>query len=198
MNLILDDLPDTLDGVEIQTDFRYWILFEQLMLDEDLSPLQKGVNALNLIYKGTPTATQGTALASLLWFFRCGKDEDRRSRRSARSGASPRRLYDYDQDAERIFASFWAVYGLDLNAVSYLHWWKFRAMFDALPDDSAIMRAIYWRSVDTSKLKGEEKKNADKKKKYYALRDSRAELQGDAVAAALMRGEDPAALLKAK
>ena len=40
MNLILDDLPDTLDGVEIQTDFRYWILFEQLMLDEDLSPLQ--------------------------------------------------------------------------------------------------------------------------------------------------------------
>ena len=71
-------------------------------------------------------------------------------------------------------------------------------MFDALPDDSAIMRAIYWRSVDTSKLKGEEKKNADKKKKYYALRDSRAELQGDAVAAALMRGEDPSALLKAK
>ena len=108
MNLILDDLPDTLDGVEIQTDFRYWILFEQLMLDEDLSPLQKGVNALNLIYKGTPTATQGTALASLLWFFRCGKDEDRWSRRTARSGLKPRRLYDYDQDAERIFASFWA------------------------------------------------------------------------------------------
>ena len=133
-----------------------------------------------------------------MWFFRCGKDEERRSRRSARNGASPRRLYDYDQDAERIFASFWAVYGLDLNAVSYLHWWKFRAMFDALPDDSAIMRAIYWRSVDTSKLKGEEKKNADKKKKYYALRDSHADMKGDAVAAALMRGEDPAALLKAK
>ena len=71
-------------------------------------------------------------------------------------------------------------------------------MFDALPDDSAIMRAIYWRSVDTSKLKGEEKKNADKKKKYYALRDSHADSQGDAVAAALMRGEDPAVLLKAK
>ena len=121
-----------------------------------------------------------------------------RSRRTARSGAKPSRLYDYDQDAERIFASFWAVYGLDLNAVPYLHWWKFRAMFDALPDDSAIMRAIYWRGVDTSKLKGEEKKNADKKKKYYALRDSRADMQGDAVAAALMRGEDPAALLKAK
>ena len=165
MNLILDDLPDTLDGVEIQTDFRYWILFEQLMLDEDLSPMQKGINALNLIYKGAPTATPGTALASLLWFFRCGKDEDRRVRRSARNGARQRRLYDYDQDAERIFASFWAVYGLDLNAVPHLHWWKFRAMFDALPDDSAIMRAIYWRSVDTSKLKGEEKKNADKKKK---------------------------------
>lgn len=198
MNLILDDLPDTLDGVEIQTDFRYWILFEQLMLDEDLSPMQKGINALNLIYKGAPTATPGTALASLLWFFRCGKEESRRGRRAARSGTQPRRLYDYDQDAERIFASFWAVYGLDLNAVPYLHWWKFRAMFDALPDDSAIMRAIYWRSVDTSKLKGEEKKNADKKKKYYALRDSRADLQGEAVAAALMRGEDPAALLKAK
>ena len=196
MNLILDDLPDTLDGVEIQTDFRYWILFEQLMLDEDLSPMQKGINALNLIYKGAPTATPGTALASLLWFFRCGNEI--LVRRSARNGARPRRLYDYDQDAERIFASFWAVYGLDLNAVPHLHWWKFRAMFDALPDDSAIMRAIYWRSVDTSKLKGEEKKNADKKKKYYALRDSRAELQGEAVAAALMRGEDPAALLKAK
>ena len=49
-----------------------------------------------------------------------------------------------------------------------------------------------------AKLEAEEKKNADKKKKYYALRDSHADLQGDAVAAALMRGEDPAALLKAK
>lgn len=198
MNLILDDLPHTLDGVEIETDFRYWILFEQLMLDEELSPLQKGMNALHLIYKGTPSAAHGNALASLLWFFRCGKDEDRRSRRSARRSTRPRRLYDYDQDAERIFASFYAVYGIDLNAVPYLHWWKFRAMFDALPDDSAIMRAIYWRSLDTSKLKGEEKKNADKKQKYYALRDSRADTLGEDVAAALMRGEDPAALLKAK
>lgn len=198
MNLILDDLPHTLDGVEIETDFRYWILFEQLMLDEELSPMRKGLNALHLIYKGTPSAAHGHALASLLWFFRCGKDEDRRSRRSARRSTRPRRLYDYDQDAERIFASFYAVYGIDLNAVPYLHWWKFRAMFDALPDDSAIMRAIYWRSLDTSKLKGEEKKNADKKQKYYALRDSRADTLGEDVAAALMRGEDPAALLKAK
>ena len=51
MNLILDDLPDALDGVEIQTDFRYWILFEQLMLDEDLSPLQKG-GLVNIVISG--------------------------------------------------------------------------------------------------------------------------------------------------
>ena len=192
MNILIDALPSELDGRAIDTNFRTWILFEQLMLDPVLTPYQKGVQALKLVYKEDPKSTTADARDPLLWFYRCGEPERRRTRKR---GGSAKRVFDYDADANRIYAAFLAVYRIDLNAVEELHWWSFRALFDALPEETAIMRAIYWRSVDLSQFKGDALKNAKEMKRVYEIRDNTVDEQNAAVAAALMQGKDLAALL---
>lgn len=190
MNILIDELPEALDGVPINSDFRTWILFEELILDDTIEPLEKGLRALRLVYAGEPKSTARDAWAPLLWFYRCGKDP--RPARERGAGGGPR-AYDFEADAERIFSSFWQSYRIDLNDAN-LHWWKFRALLDGLPEDTSLSRAVYWRMVDTSKLKGEQLRNAKEKQKYYAIRDAALEKENDNVAAALMRGEDPGLL----
>lgn len=194
MNIILDRLPCELGGTPINTDFRVWILFEQLMLDGAVPPAEKGYRAIRLVYKAPP-ADLSEAWGRLLWFFRCGKEPDRR-RRGA--GAKHGRVYDFDVDAERIYASFYSTYHIDLNSIPALHWWKFRAMFDALPEDSAFGRAVYWRMLDTSELKGKTRQNAEKMKKQFAIRDKALDDLNREVAECLARGQDPAHLLKSR
>ena len=42
--------------------------------------------------------------------------------------------------------------------VDYMHWWKFRALLDGLRDDTEIKRRMYYRSVDTSKIKNKDER----------------------------------------
>ena len=70
-----------------------------------------------------------------------------------------------------IYAAFLSEYGIDLQDVEDLHWWKFSALFDALPDDTKIKQVMRIRGMDTSGLKKKEIKRLNDLKKYYALED---------------------------
>lgn len=83
------------------------------------------------------------------------------------------RVLDFDLDGEYIYASFMQAYGIDLiDAQGKLHWKKFFALFDGLPDDTKIKQVMRIRSADIpkpNKYNQEEIRNLTELKSYYAL-----------------------------
>lgn len=171
MNLLVDDLPVTLCGVPIRTDYRYMVLFEQMLKDPDLSNAEKISSALELLYTRQPEASLQDAWEELLWFYRGGetptKDNGQTYHRS-------KAVYDFEQDAAYIYAAFRQVYGIDLQA-GPLHWWAFRALLSSLPDTCLMGQIMGWRAADTRKMKGAEKRHAEKMQRLFALKGHSAE-----------------------
>ena len=178
MNLLTDTLPDTVDiggnAWPINTDFYVGVQFELLMQDRTLTDEERLGRALLLFYP-TPPADLSAALDGMLWFYSCGryerKNTDTEKSSPAQKKKRDRKVYDFDQDADLIFAAFWAVYGIDLNSVEGLHWWKFRALFSALPADCEFCKVMGYRSMDTKGLSKKQKQHYEKMKQMYALKN---------------------------
>lgn len=81
-------------------------------------------------------------------------------------------LYSFIHDAEYIYASFVQAYGIDLfNVQGELHWNKFKALLNGLPDDTKLKKVIEIRTRPMPKGKGtsEERKELKELKEAYAL-----------------------------
>ena len=87
-------------------------------------------------------------------------------------------------------------YGVDLQDTP-LHWWKFRAMFKSLRDDTEFRKIMGYRAVQiTSSMTQSQKDFYTKMKQEYALPVSRDEAQKNQdIADALMNGGDLSKLL---
>ena len=172
MNLLLDKLPTEYEGLKIDTNFRSFILFELLMQDKKVSEEDKIALALNIFFKEIPKDIK-KAIDGILWFYsRAYKNQNKK-----REGKSSRNnIYSFEHDANYIFSAFWHDYRLDLNEIEYLHWWKFKSLFECLNDENRICQIMGYRAVDLSKIKDKERKDKYKKlKEQYALPDERTE-----------------------
>ena len=67
-------------------------------------------------------------------------------------------LFSFSVDYPYILSGFLRDYGIDLETVDYLHWWKFRALFDGLSEDTEIKQRIMYRSMDLSTIKDKEER----------------------------------------
>ena len=179
MNLLLDRLPQyTNSGLKIRTDFRESIKFELLMQDNKINKKQKVFLALNLYYYEIPKDIEN-AIEEMLWFYRAGK-EIKTSQLNINKNEQ-KQIYSYEFDDELIYDAFKYQYNIDLNSIKYLHWWKFKAMFNGLKDDNKIIQVMGYRAIDLSKIKDKEEKARYKKlKKIYSLPDMRTQQQKEA------------------
>ena len=171
MNLLIDLLPTTVDieGIEyeINSDFRTSILFELLMQDVEIEDEEKIIQALQLYYKKCPKNID-EAINKMLWFYSCDKENTLKA--DSKTGSSSEKIYDFDYDDEYIYSAFLDQYGIDLNEIEYLHWWKFKAMFKALKEDNEIVKIMGYRSIDLSKVEDKKQKEFYKKmKKTYEI-----------------------------
>lgn len=196
MNILIDniDCPDhaEVDGkkYEIRTNFRNSILFELMMQDDGLDAKAKVRKGLALYYPVIPDDL-GAAVDTALWFYRCGKEETAvQKRMAARRGRTP--LYSFEHDAGLIYAAFLLAYGIDLQDTEYMHWWRFRFLFNSLPEDCEFMQAMKYRGMDISDEMPKEQKEFYKKMKLlYALPLSKAEDDRQtAIENALLNGGD--------
>jgi Bacteriophage Gp15 protein len=92
-----------------------------------------------------------------------------------------KKIMDYEKDADLIFASFFAVYKMDLfDLQGKLHWKKFRAMLKHLDDNSAFKQVIGYR---TMKIPSDKEASKDyiahckKMQRLYALEDDSNDTQ---------------------
>lgn len=181
MNILTDPLPETVEingsAWPIYTGFDVGVQFELIMQDSTLTPAERMSRALSLYYPMLPPDLNG-AINGLLWFYSCGHwqpkpQEAAEGGRPSVQPQKPRRqkVYCFEQDAELIYAAFMAAYSIDLNDVPDLHWWKFRALFTALPSDCEFRQVMGYRSADTKGMSKKQKEFYNKMKRQYALRN---------------------------
>lgn len=166
MNILIDNLPTEINRKQINSDFRAMVLFELMMQDEKMPNNLKVPTAISYLYT-EPVDDIQEAVDGLLWFYACGEKKS-----GAGGGGSNKRVYDFEQDAPFIYADFLKAYGIDLNSIEYLHWWKFRALFFALPDTAKMSEIIKFRCADTARMKGDEKKYYERMKQLYRIKST--------------------------
>lgn len=177
MNILIDELPESveIEGVEyeINTDFRISILFELLMQDPNISDEEKIEKALELYFiKIPPIEYISEAVDIIMDFYSCGKDKLISNGITTSKGKS-KQIYSFEVDADYIYAAFLDQYGIDLQDIEYLHWWKFKALFNALKEDNEIVKIMGYRSINiTNDMSKYEKEFYKKMKEFYKLPDN--------------------------
>lgn len=168
MSLLVDGLPkEDRYGNPIYYDFRNMLAIEQAMYNPEFDQREKWIQAIVLLYgdmEASITPVDDLA-GEVAWFYSGGAEA------AHRSSGTAQKLYDFSEDADYFVGDFQRFYNLDLlNNDIDLHWWRFLALFRALPDNSHMGQRIYYRGVDTSKMKGEERKRHVRLKNAFALK----------------------------
>lgn len=153
------------------------IKFEQLMQDPEGTNEEKTWLALRLFYPQIPNDIE-KAVDKLLWFYRCDKRDNLYAQKAKKKKSRyADRIYDFEYDDDYIYAAFMAQYHMDLHRVRYMHWWKFRAMFNALSEDTLFVKIMEYRAVELDKVPKEKKAFYRRMKMLYALPVSKEEEQ---------------------
>lgn len=134
IDLRFKELPSCLecDGTffEVNTDFRVWIEFEYRL--RVMHQMWRG------IFKNeVPRSTDW--YQSAIEFLQ-SKNETPRS-----SGSGGVRALDYIMDGDYIVAAFQQAYNIDLTAIEYLHWHRFNALMNGLPDSTKLAKIMGYR-----------------------------------------------------
>lgn len=169
--LLLGGLPEDYDGIPISADFRNMIQVALLLNDPEISQEEKAVAALYQLYPEMPKDREKAA-QGLVWFYTRGNIPQESE--STGAGEAAKRAFDFEQDANLIYAAFYATYGICLSTVEFLHWWEFMALFEGLPDTTLIKRVMYWRTADTSGMSKQERKHIQHMRRLFALKESGA------------------------
>lgn len=171
--LITDSLPSAADGLDlIDPDYRILARFEAAILRAKSDKQAGSIVARTLdAFLGAGWQAEYTvqeAFEGLLWFYRAGRQE----RPADAPGPRPELAFDYIIDGPLIAAAFEAAYGLDLTSpATRIHWWRFQALLQGLPDECRFCRVVGWRTADLSGLKGQQLTFYRQMKQRFALPD---------------------------
>lgn len=137
----------------IETDFRPWIRFSDLLEEQEKSSTEKAIAILSY-YKGeTPPLEEGI-IGALAFYAREDQETVRKrlfeddSDHPAPKPEPP--AFSFSFDAEVIAVGFWQAYRIDLEEIEYLHWHKFFNMLQYLPSDTEFQQRIHFRTYDLS------------------------------------------------
>lgn len=179
MNILLDTLPETVtvDGrvFFVDTDFRTFIIFEKILNDKSLDNRERISQWMELFFTEEIPDNVAAAIEEVLNLYRCGRPAktERKQRKNGNIPIREKMIYDYDYDAPYIYGAFLSQYGIDLNEIEYLHWWKFQALFRSLNSENKIVEIMSYRATDLSKIKDEKERNRiAKMQRIYAIPDN--------------------------
>ena len=185
----------------ISSDFRDIVELEEILSSAELTDEERGRQALMLFYGCIPEDVE-TAVEKLCWFMQGGEKERHTTKRrqEAGDGREQKPVYSFVHDAGLIYAAFMQQYGIDLADIEYLHWWKFKALFESLGKDTLMKEVMHCRAVDVDpKLPQGQKDYYNAMKRRYALPlPEGVEKQLSELEAALMNGGNVSEVLKWK
>lgn len=178
MNVLYDLFPQSVcieeQKYRIITDFREWIRLQELVKDDTVPPEYK-VKLLMQWYIDLPDNIEKALLAlgdflkakEISGFTGGGKSSSREKESDGQTGPA----FSYSEDAACIFCGFMECYGIDLETIPYMHWWKFRMLFEGLKEETEIKQRIHYRLIDINTIKDkEERKRIKRIKRAVALK----------------------------
>lgn len=187
MNMFCNKVPESLNisgtEYEINTDFRVWIKFEMLLSDNAETTISD-IKKLIFNSEMPPSVLDEETTEQILWFYRCGKPEQKGTSSNAKE------IFSYDYDDRYIFAAFMEQYCIDLDNQD-LHWWKFQALMLSLSDNTEFVKIMGYRAIEiNSKMTAAQKAFYQKMKKHYKLPLKKEYQQKyNAIEEALINGE---------
>ena len=144
----------------VDTDFRTWIGFQGILTRRE-GDEEKAAQVYALMERlGLPASE--ASLEAMVSFF------EGASAKQAGAGESGPSAFDFERDSAYIYSAFLAAYEIDLTTAR-LHWWKFKALFQALPDDCEICKIMRYRTVDLKDVPKSQKQFYRQMKARYAL-----------------------------
>lgn len=208
-SLLTSKLPThvTIGGaeVEINTDFRFSIRYEQLLKDNSIDNKERRDKALKLYYPILDKTIMSNdieniklyelvvnnideAIKNMIWFYRCG--EEPKENEEEEETSQREEIYNFDYDADKIWGAFMAQYGVDLEKAE-LHWWKFKAWFNSLTGEHELKKIMAIRATDINSLSKEQQPSYRKLKRICAIPRDKSELEAlNAEEELLIRGGD--------
>lgn len=167
-DILLEPLPTEWEGRAIDPDFRHmvWLSNQYLRGRAKADPQGMALEAVRRFYRDqVPPLEVPAAFQAMLKFFVSGTET---ASSGKGSGGTATVSFDYSFDADYIVAAFQQAYGIDLTTAQ-MHWWRFRALFRALPEDTLMAKIMSWRSMDTSDMDGKTRQRYEDLKEAFAL-----------------------------
>ncbi|MEG1870100.1 MAG: Gp15 family bacteriophage protein, partial [Oscillospiraceae bacterium] len=155
--ILTDNMPDEIfiDGIgyPINTDFRVWIKFADIMSRYKENIIECAVEVIQLcICRGKLPNSISDTMRALFEFYASGFSQDDNSKKDTVNNENSKQVYDFIYDAKYIFAAFMSQYTIDLTEAS-MHWFKFCALFQGLSEDEKISKIIGYRSTKFGDIK---------------------------------------------
>ena len=195
-DLLTDTLPTELEGRAIDPDFRpmIWLLIRTRRAKTDEDSARMICEAVQRFFvEPVPGVQYQEAFESLVRFCQGGGPEDEeRTGTGSSSDPQDEPVLDYRCDADYIVGAFQQAYGIDLTTAK-LHWFRFRALFAALPEDTFMAKIINWRTLDLADYEGSMREHYAALKERFALPP---ELRGGAAVAQTVAEHDAAFLAR--
>ena len=106
----------------------------------------------------------------MFWFFSCGREKKKKIFPRRIAGINNKQPFDFEEDADLIYAGFMQQYGIDLQEEN-MHWWKFMILLENLGADTRLSRIMEYRTIDTGSkhLSKEQRKFYQAMQRYYGL-----------------------------
>lgn len=160
MNLFYEEYPKALEVhgefYPIITDFREYIRLLDMLKCKELNEIQR-IMILGEYFL-TDISIDQEAIHALTGFVTMDLKEkennsDSEEEWEGQEETEKKNLFSYEIDYPYILSGFLRDYGIDLETVEYLHWWKFRMLFDGLSDDTEVKQRIMYRGINLSDIK---------------------------------------------
>lgn len=145
----------------IDTDFRVWMEFQSILTcdgqeREKAECLARFMDRLGLV-------PSQKALDAMLTFYTAESKEKNVADHKVRPMA-----FDFQQDSEYIYAAFMGAYKIDLTREN-MHWWTFKALFKALPDDCELCKIMRYRTIQLKDVPKDQRRFYQEQKARYSL-----------------------------
>lgn len=190
----------TVNGVEysIHADFRTVLRCFEIQGQKQKLSESELLDMLKLFYNINQLTATEDHVNKMFWFFSCGREKEKKKFPRKIAGINDKQPFDFEEDADLIYAGFMQQYGIDLQE-SNMHWWKFMILLENLGSGTRLQKVMEYRTVDTNN-KDMSKKEKDFYKamqRYYGLdRVPEKSEKIKRLEEALLNGEDVSKLLQ--
>lgn len=202
MSVLTEPFPVsmTISGVEcpINADFRTVLRCYEIQGNKTDLSNDELVQILRFFYKVEIPFSE-EHINKMFWFFSCGREKNKKAFPRRIAGINNKQPFDFEEDADLIYAGFMQQYRIDLQEEN-MHWWKFMILLENLGADTRLSRIMEYRTIDTGSkhLSKEQRKFYQAMQRYYGLEQHKASEMSEQdrmIEEALLNGGDVSKLL---